>query len=189
MTRPVGAMPPFGEARDLDVHYGAVEFGRRTRRLRRSASAPRCVAQLLAQIGAEFVARRNDDFVLDASVVGQHEIAVRAVAEQADDGGMLALDNLHDAAFGAAVGAAAGDAREDLVAVHGVADAVAADEEVAFDAWDRFVRNDETVAVAMGDHAAGNQIRIGGSLGLPDAARSSCCTGDGRSFAGARGLF
>ena len=59
---------------------------------------------------------------MDARVVRQHLIAVRAVAEEADERGMFALDNLHDAAFGAAVGAAAVDAREHVIAVHGVAD-------------------------------------------------------------------
>jgi hypothetical protein len=97
--------------------------------------------------------------VLDARVVGQHDVAVRAVAEQADERGMFALDNLHDAAFGAAVRAAAFDAREDAIAVHGVAHAVAADEEVAFDARNRLVGDEKAVAIAMGDHAAGNEIR------------------------------
>ncbi len=73
---------------------------------------------------------------------------------------MLALDDLHDAAFGAAVGAAANDACEYAVAVHGVVHVVARDEQIAFDARDRLVGNNEAVAVAMRDHAAGDQIGI-----------------------------
>ena len=87
-------------------------------------------------------------------------IAVRAVAEKADEVGCCALDNLHDAPFGAAVGAAAHDARKHAVAVHGVAEIVAADEEIAVDARNGLVGHNETVAVAMRDDAAGNQIRI-----------------------------
>ena len=57
----------------------------------------------------------------DARVVRKHVIAVRSVAEQADERGMLALDDLHDAAFRAAIGPAALDAREHAIAVHRVA--------------------------------------------------------------------
>ncbi len=148
-----------------------------------------CVAQFLAEIGAEFVSRRDEDFVMDAGVVREHLIAVRAVAKQADESGMFALDNLDDAAFGAAVVAAAGDACEDFVAVHGVADAVAADEEIAFDAGNRFVGHDEAVAIAMGDHAAGNQIRVGGSPGTARRRAFFLLHRRRAFFCGARGLF
>ncbi len=126
---------------------------------------------------------------MDARVVGEHLIAVRAVAEEADECGMFALDNLDDAAFGAAVVAAAGDAGEDFVAVHGVADAVAADEEIAFNAWNRLVGHDEAVAVAMGDHAAGNQIRVGGSLRAARRRAFFLLHRRRAFFCGARGLF
>ena len=75
----------------------------------------------------------------NARVVGQHVIAVRAVAEKADDGRVFALDDLHDAAFGAAVGAAPLDAREHVIAMHRVAQIVAADEEIAIHARNRLV--------------------------------------------------
>ena len=58
--------------------------------------------------------------MLQARVVGQHVISMRAVAEKSHDGGVFALDDLHHAAFGAAVRAAAGDAGQHAVAVHGV---------------------------------------------------------------------
>ena len=76
---------------------------------------------------------------------------------------MLALDDLNDAAFGAAVGAAANDARQYAVAVHGVVHVVASDEEIAFDTRDGLVRNDEAVAVAMRNQAAGDEIGIASS--------------------------
>ncbi len=53
-------------------------------------------------------------------VVREHHIAVRAVTKKSDDSGMLALGDLHDASFGAAIVAAAQNAREDAIAMHGV---------------------------------------------------------------------
>ena len=78
---------------------------------------------------------------------------------------MLALENLDDAGFGAAIGAAADDAREDAIPVHSVGQIVAADEEIAVHAGDGSVGNDETVAVAMGDQAAGDEVGIVAALG------------------------
>ena len=125
------------------------------------------VAKFFAQCGRELVARRNDDFVLHARVVRQDDIAVRAVAEKADDGGMLALDDLDDAAFGAAIVAAANNAREDAIAVHGVAHIVAADEEIAVDAGNGLVGHNEAVAIAMGDRRPAMRLGSAARLGLP----------------------
>ena len=44
-----------------------------------------------------------------------------AVAKQSDDGRMFALHDLYDAAFGASVGPAVGDARQYAIAVHRIA--------------------------------------------------------------------
>ena len=101
----------------------------------------------------------------DARVVGQHDVAVRAVAEQAHDRCVPALDDLHHPAFRAAIGAPPLDSREDVIAVHGVAQVVAADEQVAVDARDRMIRYKEAVAVTVSDDAAGNQVRIARTLG------------------------
>ncbi len=151
------------ESSELHIHDGAIQLGQ-PRALQRGGkfgiAGAEFLAKLFAELGREFQAGGNDDFVQDASVVGQHDVAIRAIAEQADDGGMLALDDLHDTAFGTAVSAAAFDAGENFVAVHGVAQAIAPDEEVAFDTWDRRVRNQKTVAVAMCDQPAGNEVGI-----------------------------
>src|ERR1700685_1164848 len=96
---------------------------------------------------------------------------MRAVAKEADERGMFALKDLHDAAFGAPVETASLDARECTIAVHGVAEAVAADEEVAFDARNRTVGDEEAVAVAMGNDAAGEEGRIASKLRLRAGAR------------------
>ena len=91
---------------------------------------------------------------------------MRAVAEEADERRMLAAHDLHDAALGASIGAAADDAAEDAVAVHRVAEAIAADEEIAVDAGDRMVGHEEGVAVAMRDDAACDEIRVAGAARL-----------------------
>ena len=92
----------------------------------------------------------------DARVVGENDVAVRAVAEQADERGMRALEDLHHAAFGATVGAAADDAREDAIAVYGVGKIFATDVKVAVHAWDRRIGDEKAVAIAVRDDAARN---------------------------------
>ena len=67
----------------------------------------------------------------NARVVGQDRISARTVTEQADDGLVFSLDHLHDAPFGASVGATPLDTREDMIAMHRVAQIVAANEEIA----------------------------------------------------------
>jgi hypothetical protein len=69
---------------------------------------------------------------------------------------MLALDNLHHAALGATVGAAAHDAREDMITVHRVSEIVAADVEIALNFRDRGFWNEKAVAIAVRDDAAGD---------------------------------
>ncbi len=49
--------------------------------------------------------------------------------------------------------------------MHGVAEAIAADEEVAIDVRDRPIGDEEGVAVAMRDDAAGDEIGIAGASG------------------------
>ena len=158
ITRPAGARPPSGKRVISTFTTAPSSSGRRTR----LAAAVRRLEsrQVSAAIRASVHRPAESDFLRDARVVGQHVISVRAVAKKADDRRVLALDDLHDAAFGAAVGTAPLDAREHAVAVHGVAQIVAADEEIAFDARDRLIRDDEAVAIAMRDDAARNQIRI-----------------------------
>ena len=153
-----------GIARDFDVHHGAIE-------LRKPQAAKRgrlsFGAELLPQFRSQLIARRYRDLVENARVVRQDVVAVRPVAEQADEGRMLVLDNLHHAAFGAPVGAAARDARENVIAVHRIAEIVAADEEIAVNSRHRLLRNQEAVAIAVRDDAAGHQVRVLGSLRRP----------------------
>ena len=146
--------------------------GKRNRR--ELAARPLSVdAEFFAQFRSQLVARRNRHFVKDARVVGKHDVAVRPVAKESDERRMLALDDLHDAAFGASVGAAALDSRENAIAVHRVRHVIASDKKIAFDAWDRLVRHHEAVAVAMRNNSTGNKIRIVASPGR--RARRPCC--------------
>ena len=91
-------------------------------------------------------------------------IALRAVAEEANDRGMFVLDDLHDAAFGAAVGAASLDARENAIAVHRIIQSIAADEKIAFDFRNGFIRDEEAVAIAMRDDSSRNEIWVVAAL-------------------------
>ena len=114
---------------------------------------------------ADFVAGQEVDFVLNARVVRDDDRAAGSIAEKTNDGGMRAADDAHDAAFGAARAretAEAGDFGDDGVAVHGVFDVVARDEEIAVDVRKRNVRNNEAVAVVMEDETAANFVPGGG---------------------------
>jgi len=107
--------------------------------------------------------------VLDAGIVGDDDAAARGVPEEADDGWMRARDDAEYAAFGAAGSgdaAKAGNLSDDVVAVHGVFDEIAGDEEVAVEIGNGNVGNDEAVAVLMEDEAsfdfvAGNGFVLG----------------------------
>ncbi len=97
------------KARDFDVHDRAIEFGKAQAAIRGRAAAPRGrVSARSSGVSSSPGGIRTSCWRRD--VVGQDVIAVRAVAEKADDGRMLAHDDLHDAAFGASIGAAAVDA-------------------------------------------------------------------------------
>src|ERR1700691_4755327 len=150
-----GSETTFRIAPNFDVYDCAVQLGKT-----HAAAGERFRPQFLAQSRGQFVARRNQDFMQDARVVGKDDVALRAVAKEADHRGMLALENLHHAAFGAAVRATALDAAENAVAIHRVPEIVATNEKITVDSADRRIGYEEGVAFAMGDDSAGNQIRI-----------------------------
>jgi hypothetical protein len=120
-----------------------------------------------------FFAWRNYDFLQDAGFVWAHYVTIAATMENADDGGVSAIENADDAAFGAcgARCAAAATMRTvgarlnsgfDLVAVHGIAQMIRWNKQVAVDIWAWLIRHDETVTVAMRDQAADDDIAIPG---------------------------
>ena len=95
--------------------------------------------------------------MLDAGIVRDDDAAARGVPEEADDGGMRARDDAEYAtlcAAGSGDAAKAGNLGDDVVAVHGVFDEIAGDEEVAVEIGDGNVGNDEAVAVLMEDKAS-----------------------------------
>src|SRR6202040_563794 len=94
----------FGVTLDSDVHDRAIKLGKA-----QAAAGERLRSQFLAQSRGQLVARWNQHFVKDARVVRKNDVSMRAIAEEANERGMLALDNLQYAAFGAAVRAAALD--------------------------------------------------------------------------------
>ncbi|HXN86374.1 MAG TPA: hypothetical protein VN867_09890 [Candidatus Binataceae bacterium] len=149
----------FGITPDFDVYDRAVKLGK-TQSAIREGLIFRGRAQFFAQSRGQLVAGRNQYLVQDARIVGENDVALRAIAEEADERGVLALDNLYHAAFGAAVRAAAFDAAQNAVAVHGVAQIVASNEKIAVDSADGRIRDEKGVAFAMGDDSAGDEVRI-----------------------------
>jgi len=95
--------------------------------------------------------------VLDANVVRKDDIPLGAVAKETDDGGVRAVEDSNDATLGAL---RAGDASqalnlcEDVIAVHGVLNGVAGDEDIAVKLGHGGVRHDEAVTVVVKDQAA-----------------------------------
>src|ERR1700683_74181 len=154
-----GGQATFGIAFDFDVYDCAIQF-----RQADTAAGERFFfssgAEFRAQFGSEFVTGWNQNFVEDARVVRKDDVAVRAITKQSHESGMLAFDDLNDAAFGASVGTAACDAGEDAVAVHRVTQIVASDEEIPFDSRDRRIGDEEGVAVTMRDNSSGDEIGI-----------------------------
>ena len=78
-----------------------------------------------------------------------HEHAAAADAELAHHGRMRALEDLDDFAIGAATGFDAGDAHHHAVAVHGLLRGIRGDVDIARNAFDRALGNQEAVAIAV----------------------------------------
>jgi len=153
-------------AEEFDVDDGAVEL-----RDVREALVARGVLggrkKLFAESGREFFAGYKLDVMLDARVKRRNDTAARGVVELADDGGMRAADDAHNTAFGAAgagVAAESVDLGDDVIAVHGVFDGVARNENVAIHIGKSDIRNDETVAILMENEAALDFVAGGGFL-------------------------
>src|SRR5438034_547594 len=90
-----------GKTRQLDVDHRAVEF----RHARNAAAAEAALIEaarthFLRKVRRQFVPRRNDDFVLDAGVVGENHVSLRAVTKQTHDRGVRAVQDANDAALG-----------------------------------------------------------------------------------------
>ncbi len=83
----------------------------------------------------------------------------------ADDRGIAAAEHAQDAAFGAAVFLLAAEFDQHLVAVHGRADGLRVDVDVAADrAALSGVGNDEAVAVAVHGQASGDEVLVSGGV-------------------------
>ena len=107
---------------------------------------------------------------MHSRIVGKNDVATRAVAEKPYDGGMCAMENAEDAAFGSLCAgdtADALDAGKNAVAVHGVGDGVAADVDVAVQVRKGSIGDDEAIAISMKDKPSAYAALFtwGGSLG------------------------
>jgi len=146
------------KANEFDIDDGAIEF----RDVRETFPASgRAECELFAEGGGEFVAGSEFDFRLHARVVGNDDWAAGDVAKLSDDGGMRAVEDAHDAAFGAArtgLAAQARDASDDVIAVHGVVNVIARDEEIAVEIRNGDIGNNEAVTIVVKHQAAGNFV-------------------------------
>src|SRR6059058_2499337 len=118
-----------GKTRQLDVDHRAVEF----RHARNAAAAEAALIEaarthFLRKVRRQFVPRRNDDFVLDAGVVGENHVSLRAVTKQTHDRGVRAVQDANDAALGTLGAwdtAPPLDLHQNVVSVHDVFDGIA----------------------------------------------------------------
>src|SRR5439155_5249919 len=142
----------------LHVDDGAVEFIE-------ARDAPRADTGFIGATEAEFfpetrselIAARDFNFVLDANVVRQDDVTLAAVTKQADDGRMSTVENSQDASFGALGARDASQALnlcEDMIAVHGVLNGVAGDEDIAVELGHGGIGDDEAVTVVVKNEAA-----------------------------------
>ena len=170
-------------ADEFGVDYGAIELGNVGEAGALAGAFFLTGEQLFAEGGREFVASGKLDFVLDAGIVGDDDAAAGGIAEEADDGRVCARNDAEDAAFSAACSGSAAEAGnfcDDVVAVHGVFDEIAGDEEIAVEIGNGDVGNDEPVAVLMKDEAAFDFVAGNGFvLGEIFGRRLRCGSGAG----------
>src|ERR1700728_536115 len=109
---------------------------------------------------------RNYYIHCDLAVDWLYGVVAGAVVENSDDGGMCAHHRTHDAAFGAAIGTSGDDIDQHAIAVHGIADGVRRDENIAHEArlerrtQRTGVGDDEAEAVAVHGEAADDQVFV-----------------------------
>src|SRR5579862_6616415 len=95
--------------------------------MRSGAAAMRRRTMLGEQLGRELVAGRDHDLLLNAGLIGEDDVAARAVAKQADHGWMRTAEHANDLALGAVCAAAvlaAADAGHDVIAVQRVTEMI-----------------------------------------------------------------
>src|SRR6266404_444373 len=107
---------------------------------------------------------RDHDFLGYFFVYGLDVVVAVSVVEDADEGRMGARQGANDSAFGAAIGAYGTDFDQDAVALHGGADGVRSNEDIAGETGLQMgiersgVGNHEAEAVAMHGQAADKRV-------------------------------
>ena len=105
--------------------------------------------------------------MLHAGIVGKHDATARGVAELANDRRMRAANDADDAAFRAAGSGHAAESSnfsDDGVAMHGVFNLIARDEDVAIHVGKGDLRDDEAITVLMVDETAANFVARNGFM-------------------------
>ena len=156
--------------RDLDLHARIVD---RAEHLDHAADRLHVALRLLQdlddddlpRLGREGGARRHEDFLLDALVLGDHDGDAALVQQAADELVGAALDDLDDLAFGTAAAVGPGDPGEHAVAVQHLAHLVLGQHEVL----GAVVADQEAEAVAMALHLPGEQVGARGNQQQPGA--------------------
>jgi hypothetical protein len=150
---------------EFGIDDGAIEFGDVREALAASRLFFRAREELLAESGRDFVAGRKLNFMLDARIVGDDDRTAGGVAEQANDGGVSASNDANYAALGTASAgksAKTGDFGDDGVAMHGIFDAVARNEDITVDVGKSDVSNNKAVAILMENETTANFVARSG---------------------------
>jgi hypothetical protein len=122
------------------------------------------LAHLRLQLLRQLIAGRDDNFLQQPRFIRRDRVPTGAVPEQAHDSGVRAVKHAKDAPFRATRAisetAAALDAGQNVIAVHCVAQSVAADEQIAVQVFSRRIRHYETVTVSMRYETPGELIHL-----------------------------
>ena len=157
MTRPTGGVAASRELEQLDVDDHAVQVFDGSRPSAASTPMRSTVRRRRAGIPCPRGCRSTAGCARRA---GTTYMPRRPMWNSPTTVGCARLQDLDDLAVGAAVGFDARDADDHAVAVHGLLGGVGRDEDVAGDALDGALGDEEAVAVAV--HAAGGRRRIRG---------------------------
>src|SRR5256885_904874 len=147
----------FRKAHQLHVYDCAVELFDSACTTRAGGLFRIVHAEFYAQRRCQFFTRRNFNLMLNACVVREDHISARPIAEEPHNGRMGAVKHSHNPALRSLSGRARSDAPkidQHMVTVHGVADSISWDKNVAIQLRHRLVRNHKAVPVLVEDQPA-----------------------------------
>ena len=126
---------------------------------------------VIAGLFRKLKSRGDDDLLRDFLINRRHIVVAVGIVEEADYGGMGAMERAHDATLGATIGTNSGDFDQHAIAVHRRTDGRRRDENISGQAsLQAFIEQarvgyDKAEAVAMHAQAAHDQVLVGCGLG------------------------